>query len=343
MNNPQISGTDKNMINTQRYKTNKNMNDIQRYGTDRGMNDMQRYGIDRPGRLKEVLLHSPEYSIRRVNENNLQFYLFDKVPDYNRFIDEHYAYHKLLTDNGVEVHELSNLIVNNRELMSYLVNLIYLNDIAVITSKGAILSSMCPGGRQYEEIVVREALTALSIPILHDVEPGEQFEGFISLFPDTIFVADTERHSKESAERFFLFALQHFQYIVYAEIPQERRFMHPDMIFNMISDRLGLVFPPAFLNCWLITKNGRQKIDFISWMKKRTIELIPISDEEQQKWGTSFISLAPNHIINYDISLKPATQKVLESLGVHSTQFHPEALLAGGGSLRCLTLQILRE
>ena len=78
-------------------------------------------------------------------------------------------------------------------------------------------------------------------------------------------------------------------------------------------------------------------------MKQRKIELIPISDEEQQKWGTSFVTLAPNHVINYDISLKPATLNVLESMGVRFTQFHPDALLAGGGSLRCLTLRLLRE
>jgi len=304
---------------------------------------LQRYGIEKPGRLKKVMLHCPELSLRRVNENNLQFYLFDNVPNYERFIEEHYAYSKLLTNNGVEVYELSKLIVNNKELMSYLPNLAYLNDISVVTSKGVFLSSMCPGGRQYEEVVVREALTALKIPIVRDCEPGEQFEGFITPFPDTLFTADTERHSKESLERFFVLALQHFEYVVYAEIPQSRRFMHPDMIFGRISDKLGLFFPPAFLNCWLIQKNKREKIDFAAYMKQKNMELIPVSDEEQQKWATSFITLEPDHVINYDISLKPATQKILESKGVQFTQFHPDALLAGGGSLRCLTLCLLVE
>ena len=177
----------------------------------------------------------------------------------DRYIDEHKAYQKLLTDLGVEVYELSDLIVNNRQLMSYLPNLAYLNDISVITGKGAVLSTMCPGGRQYEEIVVREALTALGIPILHDCEPGEQFEGFIALSPDTLFVADTQRHSKESIERFFSFALQHFQDIVYAEIPQARRFMHPDMIFNMISDQLGAGFSTCLSQLLAHSKKRKAK------------------------------------------------------------------------------------
>jgi arginine deiminase len=306
-------------------------------------NYLERFGAEQIGRLKKVMLHCPEQSIRRVTDVNLKFYLFDKVPDYDRYISEHKAYRQLLADNGVEVFQLSELIVNNRELMSYLPNLAYLNDIAVITDKGAVLSAMSPGGRQYEEVVVKEALTALGIPILHECGPGERFEGYIPLSADTIFVAGTERHSRESVERFFIFALQRYKEIIYAEIPQARRFMHPDMIFNMMSDQLGVFYPPAFLKCWHIIKNKREEIDFKSWMKKRKIKLIPISDEEQKKWATSFVTLEPNHVLNYDISLKPETQKELESMGVRFTQFHPDALLAGGGSLRCLTLRLLRE
>lgn len=304
---------------------------------------LEKYGADKLGCLKKAMLHCPEQSIRRVNENNLQFYLFDSVPDADRYIEEHNAYRQLLTEHGVEVYELSDLIVNNRELMSYLPNLAYLNDSSVITGKGAILSAMCPGGRQYEELVVGEALTTLGIPILHACEPGEQFEGLIPLSPDALFIGDTERHSKTSIERFCAFALQHFAEIVYAELPQARRFMHPDMVFNQISDQLGLFFLPAYLHCWHIEKDRREEIDFRIWMKQRGVELVPVSDEEQQKWATSFIVLGPNHIINYDISLKHDTRNMLESMGVRFTQFHPEALLAGGGSLRCLTLRLLQE
>ena len=304
---------------------------------------LKKYGAENLGRLKKVMLHCPKKSIRRVNNHNSHFYLFDSVPDYDRYIYEHNAYRDLLISEGVEVYELSDLIIKNKELMSYLPNLAYLNDSSIITEKGAILSAMCPGGRQYEEIVVEEALCALGIPILHACGPGEQFEGLIALSADALFIAETERHSKASIERFILFALKHFKEIVYAEIPKARRFMHPDMIFNRISDQLGLFFPAAFLNCWHIDNDTREEIDFPIWMKKRNMELIPVSDEEQQKWATSFVVLEPNHIVNYDISLKPATLKLLESMGVRFTQFHPDALLAGGGSLRCLTLRLLRE
>ena len=304
---------------------------------------LERYGAEKIGRLRKAMLHCPVQSIRRVKETNLKFYLFDRVPDYDRYLEEHNAYKKLLTDNGVEVFELSDLITDNLELMSYLPNLAYLNDTAVVTGRGAVLSAMCPGGRQYEEILVKEALTALGIPILHECGPGEQFEGYIALSPESIFIVDTERHDRESIESFFSFALQHYKDVVYAEIPQARRFMHPDMIFGRIADDLGLFYPPAFLKCWHITRAARKEIDFKLFMLEKGIRLVALSDEEQKNWGSSFVALKPDHIINYDISLKPGTQKELESMGVQFTQFHPDAILAGGGSLRCLTLRLLRE
>jgi len=55
------------------------------------------------------------------------------------------------------------------------------------------------------------------------------------------------------------------------------------------------------------------------------------------------VPLAPGRIIHYDIALSAQTNKVLRGKGVEIIEFHPNALLAGGGSLRCLTLQILRQ
>ena len=307
------------------------------------MNGLDKYGAENLGMLKKVMLHCPKTSIWRVNERSMQFYLFDRVPHYDKYLEEHTSYRNLLISSGVEVYELSDLIINNLELVSYLPNLAYLNDVAVITQKGAVISSMCPGGRQYEQLAAAEALTALRIPLLYTAEPCEQFEGFITLSDKAIFVAETERFSKASIERFFTFALGHFEEIIYAQVPKERRFMHPDMVFNRISDRLGVYFPPAFLKCWRVRKDKREQIDFSTFMNKRGVELIPVSDEEQQKWATSFVPLKPGHIICYDISFNASTKSLLASKGVEFTEFHPDALLAGGGSLRCLTMRLLRE
>lgn len=301
------------------------------------------YGTEHFGRLKKVLLHAPVGSIGIINEGNREHFLFDAVPDPGKYLDEHRRYSDLLRSCGVEVYELADYVAGNRELMDRLPNLAYLHDIAVVSSRGAILSRMCPGGRECEDEVVGEALAHLGIPFFHKFDKAERFEGMLMLSPDTALIADTERHDPGSIERFIPKVLQIFKEVIYVEIPQARRFMHPDMVFNRISPQLALVYKPAFLHTWLVTADSCHEVDFEAHMRSKDFELVSVSDEEQKKWGCSFVPLEPNIIIHYDIALNNRTRSILSGYGVNIIDFHPEALLAGGGSLRCLTLRLYRE
>ncbi len=305
--------------------------------------DKIQYGIEKFGRLKAVMLHWPEKSITKVTGANMKHFLFDRVPDVDRYLDEHRRYSQLLEQNGVTVYYLSELITRNIELLERLPNLAYLHDIAVISSRGAIVSKMSSRGRSHEEIVVGEALEKLGIPTLYEPPEGDCFEGCLLLDSSTVFVADTERHNSLSIKRFIDFIAPYFEHVIYAIIPKERRYMHPDMVMNRMTDNLMVYYPPAFLNTYLVTKTGITQIDIKNWMKNRHVELVPLSDSEQQHWGTSFVPLEPGLIINYDFSLELQTIKTLEHEGIRFIHFHPDALLAGGGSLRCLTMRLYRE
>lgn len=301
------------------------------------------YGIEKFGRLKTVLVHRPDQSLPKISEANREYFLFDKVPDVEKYLEEHQRYCALLESHGVTVHQLSDHVRHNTDLLERLPNLAYLHDTAVVSSYGAIVSKMSSLGRRHEEIVVREALTDLGVPILYEPDEGEAFEGCLLLAPGIVFVADTERHDKSSIQKFIDFILGYFDEVIYARIPQERRFMHPDMVLNRVTDCLMVYYPPAFLETFSITKERRASIDIKAWMKARRIDLIPLSDPEQRQWGCSFVPLEPGVLINYDISLSPKTIHALEQEGVRLISFHPDALLAGGGSLRCLTMRIWRE
>jgi arginine deiminase len=302
-----------------------------------------RYGIERFGRLKTVLVHRPDQSLPKVTEANRTYFLFDKAPNVEKYLEEHRQYCALLESHGVTVHQLSDHVRRNTDLLERLPNLAYLHDTAVVSSHGAILSKMSSMGRSHEEIVVREALTDLGVPILYEPEEAEAFEGCLLLAPGIVFVAETERHSPSAIEKFINFILGYFQEVVYARIPKERRFMHPDMVLNRATERLMLYYPPAFLEVYSITRERRTSIDLKAWMKARKVDLIPLSDPEQRQWGCSFVPLEPGVLINYDLSLSPQTVRTLEQEGIRLIHFHPDALLAGGGSLRCLTMRIWRD
>ena len=301
------------------------------------------YGTEELGRLRTVMLHRPVDSIHLVNSGNYVFHLFDSPPDPDRYLAEHARYAALLRSLGVEVIELSEHVHANRALLQTLPNLAYMHDVCVVTGRGAILSRMMPGTRSGEDTVVKEALHALGVPVWWEFGPGDQFEGCLLLSPRTIFIAGTERHSRQSIAKFIPKALDGFGEVIYAEIPQERRYMHPDMVLNRISRELMLAYLPAFKRTYRVTKSGLDEIEFSTLMKSRGIEVISISDDEQRRWGCSFVPIEPDMIVHYDISLARETRRLLTNRGVEIIDFHPDALLAGGGSLRCLTLRLWRE
>lgn len=307
------------------------------------MDSNKRYGIEKFGRLKRALLHRPTEAIKIVNEDNRELFLFDALPNVDKYLEEHQRYEALLRSLGVEVMLVSDLVTKNMDLMNRLPNLAYLHDIAVVSSHGAIISCMSSMGRRHEEIVVREALTNAGVPMLYEAPEGDAFEGCLLLSPSTVFVADTERHGRRAIERFIGSILNHFSEVIYAQIPQERRYMHPDMVLNRMSEHLCVYYPPAFQKTFLIDRSMRREVDIKRCMNERGFEMVPLSDREQQRWGTSFVPLEPGTIINYDISLEEKTKALLEREGIRFIHFHPDALLAGGGSLRCITMRVLRE
>lgn len=302
------------------------------------------YGCDELGRLKSALVHTPGRELTLINESNYKQWLFDKVPDISGYVEEHRSYQELLESNGVRVYELGEYVEENVDLMQKLPNLTFLHDIAVISGKGAILSKMRPPARENEEVVVREALNNLGVPILKEFNGGEGFfEGCLLLSKETIFVADTERHSCHFIQEFISDILKDFNQVVYTRIPKARRYMHPDTVFNRIREDLALAYLPAFKETCLFTEHCVEKIDLKEFLQEHGMEIMPVSDSEQNRLACSFVPLKSGTIVHYDTALDPETWKKLTREGIEIIPFHPEAMHAGGGSLRCHTLRLCRR
>lgn len=302
------------------------------------------YGCDKLGKLKSVLVHTPGGELALINESNYKRWLYDKVPDIPGYVEEHRSYQELLESNGVKVYELGEYVDENLDLIKRMPNLTFLHDIAVISSKGAILSKMRPPARENEEIVVKEALSNLGVPILKEFNGVEGFfEGCLLLSKETIFIADTERHSYPFIQEFISDILNDFDEVIYTRVPKARRYMHPDTVFNRIRKDLALAYLPAFEETCLFTEDSVERIDFEKFIQEKGMEIITVSDSEQSRLACSFVPLESGTIFHYDIALDQETMKKLEIEGVEIIPFHPEAMRAGGGSLRCHTLRLCRR
>lgn len=303
----------------------------------------QCFGCERLGRLTRVMVHRPGDELRIIDATNHHDWLFDSVPDIDAFQDEHESYCELLRSHGVEVVELADQIDNAAEKLARLPNITYMHDTAVIANKGAILSSMAWEGRRNEHLVVREALQNLEIPVLWEFdEPDDAFEGCLLPWPGAVLVAETERHSPRSVAKFLKRALAEFEEVIYLDVPKARRYMHPDTIYNRITERLALVHLPAIRAARLYHRRRVEPIDFAEFLQARGVELVNVSDSEQRRLACSFVPLEPGVLFHYDTALDPDTRKLLSRKGVEFLFLHPEALRAGGGSLRCLTLRLHR-
>jgi arginine deiminase len=315
-----------------------NLNEVEKPGSGIA------YGCDELGRLKSVLVHTPGDELLLVNESNYKHWLYDKVPDISGYVREHMGYQEMLESNGIRVYELADHVDENIGLISRMPNITFLHDTAVISRKGAFLSKMRPPARENEEVVVKEALNNLGIPILNEFNGSEGFfEGCLLLSKDTVFVADTERHTYPFIREFISNILSEFDEVIYARIPKARRYMHPDTVFNRIREDLALAYLPAFEETCLFTEYSRERIDFKEFMQEKGMKIIPVSDSEQSRLACSFVPLESGTILHYDISLDQDTRKSLAGEGVEIIPFHPKALLAGGGSLRCHTLRLCRR
>lgn len=302
------------------------------------------FGCDRPGKLESIIMHTPGRELELINEDNYHYWRFNRVPDIPKFIDEHLRYRDLLRSQGIIVYELEELVPAFRNKIYKQPNITYLNNTAVISCKGAIISQMALDARRVEQEIVKNAISTVGIPILFEFSSQDDpFEGCTLLSEDTLLVAQTERHGYASVQKFISNMLSNFKEIILIDLPKNPKFRHPESAFKKIRSNLALAYLPAVSKSSLVTKDEILPIDFESHMKSLGIEIVNVSSFEQQRHACSFLPLNEGVILHYDTALDASTRRQLVSKGVEFVFFHSEALQAGGGSLNCLSLPLAKS
>lgn len=302
------------------------------------------YGCDELGRLESVLVHTPGEELELIDESNHRDWLFDEAPDVDQFVAEHRQLVETLENNGVRTFQLVDYVGHMADCIHRLPNMTYLQDVATVSRRGAILSRMASEPRRGEEAVVREALLNLGVPLWHEFDgANDAFEGCLALSPSTLLMAGTPRHRESSIEKLLGMALDEFDEVLYVELPNTRRYWHPTSVFNMIGPRLAMAYLPAFRDTRRYTRDGAVQIDLPRFLAQRGIDILSISDGEQQRGGCAFLPLDCGVLFHFDTALDGQTLREFCRRGVELILFHPEALLAGGGGLRSLALQLCRR
>lgn len=77
---------------------------------------MTQFGVDSEvGKLRKVLVHRPDLSLKRLTPSNARRLLFDDVVWVSRAMEQHDAFVQLMRDRGVEIYYLADLLEETLE------------------------------------------------------------------------------------------------------------------------------------------------------------------------------------------------------------------------------------
>jgi arginine deiminase len=243
-----------------------------------------------------------------------------------------------------------------------LMNLYFMRDQTITTSKGMVLARMNSGQRAPETDVVKLALSNLGIkPILEIKDPGRLEGGDFIPAGDAAFIGQGLRTNAAAIQQLLQArAFGSRRVVVVKDAWKNQKQMHLDTYFNIVDKDLA-VLVQSRVDASRQKKKGeklstcdvhelrdgkyekvRTDVDFVDYLEKDSgIQVISVPDEDQQRYGTNFLTIAPRTIMAVD-GQSPLYKKRLNDAGVKVIWLKFGHLTGGYGAAHCMTQVFLR-
>ena len=271
------------------------------------------------GRLKRVLMSPPSYlEARPINEIANQYVgiPFDK----KKMAAEYASLKKIYRGEGIQIEELPA----DPERP----NCVFARDFGGCIREGYILGRYAIAIRKKETGDYKAKLEELGVPLVCQVQEGH-FEGgdFIFLDEHTLAVGMVARTDRKGIEE-IRDAVTPLGYEVIA-VPADSRYLHVDLLFNLIDDHLALAYRPGLPE------------EFLREVEKRDIEMIDVPDTYIMHLGSNVqaigdkkvVALASNHAVN----------RLMEKHGMTVLEADITEICKSGGGPHCMTFPLSRE
>ncbi|MBM7586910.1 N-dimethylarginine dimethylaminohydrolase [Bacillus pakistanensis] len=265
--------------------------------------------------LEKVIVCPPTFMKidKVINETQKQF--IEKNINQEKATSQHQLFVKTLTDIGIDVIFLPE--------ESKYPEQVFTRDIAFTIGNTVYLSKMGNKIRIGEEEVVRSYLREEEIAY-KSMETGKIEGGDVLVADCKVFVGISCRTNR-SAVIELQKSLKHYKVL---PIKIEKKYLHLDCVFNIISSNEALVYSPAF----------RQKeLDLLS----SHFDLIEVENSEQFTMGTNILSLGEKQIISLPQNIQVNKQLLNRGYNVIEVEF--SEIIKSGGSFRCCSLPLLRR
>lgn len=296
--------------------------------------------------LRKVLMHTPRESVELVDERSYSHYLFMTPVFRRRFIEEHDAFIDLLRSEGVEVLLVEEVLKDDEAALNRIrgqPNLTYMRDTISIMNGGYVKMKMASKVRQPETALSERAAQKLGIPCLLRITGDGMLEGgdFVYLDEDCLMIGVGRRSNKQGVMQVVRSALGRdlSQLIMVPLFPWN---VHLDGALMVVDDDLAVGHLDSLRKPATLYQTGQppEKINLLTWLKERGIEVIEVGSFERQMRGTNVVCLAPGKCVMYKWVDKTARE--LSEHGVDVLAIEGSELLRGGGGPHCMTAPILR-
>jgi N-dimethylarginine dimethylaminohydrolase len=228
---------------------------------------------------------------------------------------EHRALVKVYEDNGVQVVFL--------EADPVLPDLVFVRDLGDYIREGYILGKFREPIRQEEQA----RMESLGVPLVMEVKKGF-FEGgdFFFLDDTTLAIGMIARSNAEGVEEIRR-ELAPLGYTVIG-VPAKPQYLHLDMCFNLVSEKLAVSYPPVLPG------------DFLAEVKKRDIEIIPGDEDAIFAHGYNLQAIGDGRVISLKQNI--TLNEALDKRGFRVIEVDITEILKAGGGPHCMTFPLER-
>lgn len=265
------------------------------------------------GTLKEVLLCPPKFmKIREVINETQKHYLNENI-DTNLAGRQHQHLLETLQQHEIQTH----LLAAHPELPEQ----VFTRDIGFTIGDTLFAAQMKRKIRQGESKSFQLWLEQHGIQA---VDMNDEIEGGdVIVDGNAVWVGLSNRTTKQAIEEL----RSHLPNYDIKELKFDPAYLHLDCVFQPISHKKALCYPPAF------TADTLELI-------QNQFELIEVDKEEQFTLATNVLSIGEKKIIS--LTLNKKTNEQLRQHGFNVIPIDISEIIKSGGSFRCVTLPLKR-
>lgn len=271
--------------------------------------------------LTDVLVSTPEHYVwlpncavaRHTMDSGGQL-------DRQQALSQHEALRQRLASLGARVHAVPP--------SADLPDLSFTRDTTAMTPWGLLSCRMSEAERSAEVRYVEDYVCSLGVPLWHRTRAGSLEGGDICMLRPGLVVIGVggDRTSMEGAmEASDAFAAEGWEVRRYR---YDAYFLHLDTFFCLAAQDLALA-------CTDIIED-----EFLDWLGRIGITLIPISFKEMRRLGANILALGDGQVLSSSQNRRANAAMAEHGLRVHEVDVSQFAL--GGGGIHCLTMPLAR-